>query len=222
MEKPRPSPNFGKCTSTRVTRARRSTTAAGSSVGSSRSTSPCSGDGVLSLTTRRPLINVGIDEFLERRGTDAIHHVDEALSVAVPVREIAVDQTPDDVGHLGTRECRTDDFAKRCPEPWAYLALVAADLDLIPLLAVLVDAENADMPDVVVAAGVHAAGDVEIELADVVQIVEIVEAPLDGLRDRDRFRVRQRAEIAARATDDVGEQPEVRRGETERTRFAPY
>src|SRR3954469_15443516 len=104
MEKPRPSPNFGKCTSTRATRARRSTTAAGSSVGSSRSTSPCSGDGVLSAATRRPLINVGIDIFLERGDADAVHHIDEALGVAVPLREIAVDQTLDDLGHLGTRE----------------------------------------------------------------------------------------------------------------------
>ena len=55
-------------------------------------------------------------------------------------------------------------------------ALVAADLDLVPLLAVLVDAEDADVADVVVAAGIHAAGDVEVELADVVQVVEVVEA----------------------------------------------
>src|SRR2546430_2123878 len=118
----------------------------------------CAGDGVLSATTRRPLIRLAIDIFLERCDTDAVHHVDEALCVAVALREIAVDQPLDDVGHLGACERRTDDFAKRRLEPRAYLALVAADLDLVPLLAVLIHAEDADVAHVVVAARVHAAG----------------------------------------------------------------
>src|SRR5689334_1133681 len=160
MENPRPSPNFGKCTSTRATRARRSATAAGSSVGSSRTTSPSGGD-CGSLTTRRCLINAAIDVFLEGRDADAVHHLDEALGVAVAVREIALDQLLDDVRHFGARERRADDFAERgLRRAGTYLALVTADLDLVPLLAVLVDAEDADMADMVMAAGVHAARDV--------------------------------------------------------------
>jgi hypothetical protein len=67
--------------------------------------------------------------------------------------------------------------------------------------------------DVVVAAGVHAAGDVQVELADVEQVVQVVEAALDGFGDRDRLGVGQRAEVTARAADDVGQQADVRRGE---------
>ena len=78
---------------------------------------------------------------------------------------------------------------------------------------VLVDAEDADVADVVVAAGVHAARDVQVQLADVVQVVEVVEAALDRLGDRDRLGVGERAEVAARAADDVGEEPHVGRGE---------
>jgi hypothetical protein len=66
------------------------------------------------------------------------------------------------------------------------VALLAADGDLVPLLVVLVDAEDADVGDVVVAAGVHAARDVERDVADVVEIVEVVELLVDGLGDRDR------------------------------------
>ena len=69
------------------------------------------------------------------------------------------------------------------------------------------------MADVVVAAGVDAARDVQLDLADVVLEVEVVEALGDGGRDRDRFRIRQRAVVAARAGNDVGQQADVRRGQ---------
>src|SRR5437868_5006215 len=150
MEKPRPSPNFGKFTSTRATFGRRSAKAAGSSVGSRRRTSP-SGDGELSWTTRHCLINAAIDVFLERRDADAVHQVDEALGVAIAVAEVALDQALDHVGHLGARDRGTDHFAKRgLRATRAHLALVSADLDLVPLVAVLIDAEDTDVADVVV------------------------------------------------------------------------
>ncbi len=53
-------------------------------------------------------------------------------------------------------------------------------------------------------------------LADVVQVVQIVEALLDGRGDRDRLGVGQRAEVAAGAADDVGQQADVRRGQAGR------
>src|SRR6266568_5010499 len=175
----------------------------------------------LSATMRRSLISVAIHEFLEGFDADAVHHVDEALGVAVAAREVAIDQPLDHVGHLGAGEGRADHLAQRRAHARADLALVAADLDLVPLLAVLVDSEDADMADMMVAAGVHAARDVEVELADVVQVVQVVEALLDRLRDRDRLGVGERAEIAARAADDVGEQPQVGRREAERLDFPP-
>src|SRR6185369_10466169 len=161
----------------------------------------------------RPLIRVAIDAFLERLDANALHDVDEAFGVAVAVLEVALDQRLDHVGYVGAREGGPEDLAQRSGR------LIAADLDLVPLLAVLVDAEDADVSDMVVAAGVHAAGDVEVELADLVQVVEVVEALLDRLRHRDRLRVGERAEVAARAADDVGEQADVRRREAEDASF---
>jgi hypothetical protein len=93
----------------------------------------------------------------------------------------------------------------------AAITLLAADGDLIPLLVVLVDAENADIGDVVVAAGVHAARDVERNVADVVQIVEVVELVVHRRGDRQRAGVGQRAEVAAGAADHVGQQADVGR-----------
>src|SRR5258706_2951803 len=221
----------------------RPATDAGSSAGSRRTASPCScsragrcaapcscasplGESAVCVAMRRPLISVAINVFLERFDTDALHDVDEALGFAVALFQIALDQTLDHVRHVGAGERGSDDFAERGLRrpgefPGAGLALVSADLDLVPLLAVLVDAEDADVTDVVVTAGIHAAGDVQVELADVVLVVEIVEAALQRLGDRDRLGVRERAEIPARARDDVRDQPQVRRREPQAERFVP-
>ena len=51
--------------------------------------------------------------------------------------------------------------------------------------------------------------------------VAVVEAALDRLRHRDRARVRERAEIAARAGDDVGDQADIRRRQTQQLGFKP-
>ncbi|MNO90041.1 hypothetical protein D3C76_815410 [compost metagenome] len=77
------------------------------------------------------------------------------------------------------------------------------------------------MADVVVTTGVHATGDVQVQFADVEQVVQVVEAALDRFGDRDRLGVGQGAEITARAADDVGQQADVRRGETLLAQLAP-
>ncbi|OGA28514.1 MAG: hypothetical protein A3I01_00445 [Betaproteobacteria bacterium RIFCSPLOWO2_02_FULL_65_24] len=97
----------------------------------------------------------------------------------------------------------------------------AADGDLVELLALLVHAENADVADVVMAAGIHAARDVEVELADIVQVVQIVEAPLDRLGHGNGLGIGERAEVPAGAGDDVGQQADVGRSQAERLDFAP-
>ena len=53
---------------------------------------------------------------------------------------------------------------------------LAAERDLIKLLAVLLDAENADMADMVMAAGIDAAGNVDVQPAEIALQIEIAEA----------------------------------------------
>src|SRR5712691_3032788 len=175
----------------------------------------------LSAAMRRSLISVAIDGFLEGFDADAVHHVDEALGVAVAPREIALDQLFDHVGDLGAGERWADDLAEGYAAAGPDFTLVATDLDLVPLLAALVDAEYADVTDVMVAASVHAAGDIEVDLADIVQVVEIVEALLNGFGHRDRLGVGERAEVPARAANDVGEQTDIGCGEPQRLHLLP-
>ena len=51
----------------------------------------------------------------------------------------------------------------------AVLVGTAADRDLIELLAVLLDAENADVADMVMAAGIDAAGNIDVQAAEIVR-----------------------------------------------------
>src|SRR5262245_55109178 len=115
MEKPRPSLNLGKLTSTRDACGRRAATAAGSSCGSRRITSPaCSSlsEGGFA-TTRRSLISVAIDSRLEGFDADTVHHVDEALDFAFSLVHVEAEQLGHHVGHFRPRDRGAEDLADR-------------------------------------------------------------------------------------------------------------
>src|SRR5439155_4140195 len=163
-------------------------TMTGESAGTSASAAASRSSIQPSSTTARPLMSSGIHALLERLDSQPPDGVDKAF-VIVPALDVDVDQTGDDVGHFVGRERRPDNLAEG-----RLLPLVAADRYLVPLLAVLIDAEHADVSDVVVTAGIHAAGNVEVDIADVIQIVEVVEAALYRFGDGNRFRIGERAE----------------------------
>src|ERR1700674_4144458 len=83
---------------------------------------------------------------------DAPHGVDKALVLTVPLAHIDFKQPGNGLGHLVFRHRWTDDFAER-----RRAGRGSANRDLVPLLAVLIDAENTDVADVMVAAAVHTA-----------------------------------------------------------------
>src|SRR5450432_3333954 len=152
-------------------------TITGASVGIDASASTSRSSVQRSSTIARSLMSCGILAFLERFDAQAAHRVDEAF-VLVPPLDEHVDQPFHDIGHLLCRERRADDLAER-----SLHALVTADRNLVPLLAVLIDTEHADVAHMVMTAGIHAARNIERDVAEVVQVVEIVEASLDRLGD---------------------------------------
>src|SRR3974390_1238066 len=115
----------------------------------------------------------------ERRQPDPPHGVDEALAVLTQLA-IGLDDPLESDRHLVLRDRGADHLTER-----GEAVGRAAEAYLVPLLAVLVDAEDADVADGVMAAGVHATGHLDLDLAEVVEVVEIVEALLDLARDRD-------------------------------------
>src|SRR3954471_1566238 len=156
--------------------------------------SPLSGSGVSTASLTKlssaifPPLTSGIDALLEGLDTEALHRVDEQLLRPLAQCKIGFDDVLDDVGDLVELDAGADQIAQR-----GTLVGTAADGDLVDLLTVLLDAENADMTDMVMAAGVDAAGDVDVEPADQIGELVVGEAPRQLLRDRDRARIRQRA-----------------------------
>src|SRR5206468_7582291 len=112
---------------------------------------------------------------LEGRDAEALHGIDEEL-VVVAVVEVGLDEAGHDVGHVGGRERGADDLAE-C----RLAALAPADGHLVPLGPLLVDAEDADVAHAMMAARIHAARAVEVELADAMEITQAVEAALHRL-----------------------------------------
>src|SRR5690554_8053160 len=112
----------------------------------------------------------GIDPLLEGFEADTAIGVEEGLAVAA-LTDVDLKQGIDHFRDLLAAEGGAEDLTQR-----RFVALGATQRDLVPLLALLVDAEDADLAHVVVAAGVHAAGDIELQRAEVVEEVEVVEA----------------------------------------------
>src|SRR5256885_2200671 len=153
----------------------------------------------------------GIAGGLERVDAHAAHGGDEGLETAafaLALLAVGGQQGLDHAGHFGGAERGADDLAGR-GRAGQVGAVGAAQRDLVPLLAVLVHAQDADVAAVVVAAAVDAAADVQVDLAQVPQLVQVLVALGDGLGNGQGACIGQRSE-------------ERRVGKECRSRWSPY
>src|SRR6185437_11007639 len=173
-----------------------SRTATFSGIGTSSATSwKLSSAGLPSLTNR-------IHAFLERLDADAGHRVDKDFVRPCAQLDIGRDDILDDVGNFFVWHGRAEQRAEL-----GVLVGLAAERDLIEFLALLLDA---DMADMVMAAGIDAAGYVDMQPADIALQIEVGKTTRDFHRHRNRARVGEAAIIEARARDDVGDEVDVR------------
>src|SRR5262245_3419844 len=100
----------------------------------------------------RPALTSRIDTLPERLDTDAFDRIEKDLVRPRAQLEVSFDNVLDHVRHLGVGHGRTDQGAEH-----RILVRLAPDGHLIELLAVLLDAEQADVTDVMMAAGIDAA-----------------------------------------------------------------
>src|SRR5262245_12667360 len=164
----------------------------------------------MTISRRRIISRIrsySVDPILEWLDAEAAHGIDEAL-LFVSLLHIDVYEFLNRVRNGGLWNRRPDDLAER-----RVFGCRTADGDLVPLFTVLIDTENADVSDVMMAARVHATGHLDLYLAEIVEVVEITEVGLNLLGYWNRGRVGKRAKIEPRATDHVGECANVRRGE---------
>src|SRR3546814_1354788 len=116
---------------------------------------------------------------------DAGQGIVEALSLAA-LLQVGGNDVVDGLDHLVVGEGGADDLPER-----SVLVGAAAEGDLVEFLALLVDAEDADVAHVMMAAGVDAAGDLDLEVADLVLAFQVAEALGDALGDGDGSRDRK-------------------------------
>src|SRR5581483_2704788 len=154
-----------------------------------------------------------IESLLERLRPHAPPGIEEGLSVDT-LGDIGADNGVDRLRNGLGAEAGADDGADRGIVLWR-----AAERDLVKLGALLVDAQDADIARVVMAAGVDAARHVEPERADLLLALEVFEALGDFLGDRDRAGIGEVAIVEARAADHVAEKVVIAGGETCRTEF---
>src|SRR5271154_875796 len=147
----------------------------------------------------RPPSTSGIDALPKRLDAGALDRVDEQFVRPLPQFEIGRGDVLDHVGHLRIGHRRPDQRAER-----GILVGLAAERDLIKLLAVLLDAENADMADMVMAAGIDAAGNIDVQPAEVAGEIAVAEAPRNLLADRNRRRIAEVAKVGPRTGKDAG------------------
>src|SRR5262245_29309386 len=100
----------------------------------------------------RCLMSRRIDACLERSNADAANGLEEGFAV-LALCHVHIEDALDGLGHFGLCNGRADHLA----DGRIAAARRAAQRDLVPLLATLIDAEDADVPDGVMTAAVHAA-----------------------------------------------------------------
>src|SRR3569832_1209340 len=151
-----------------------------------------------------------IGDVLERLHADAAIGVEEALARLAHF-QIVVHHPLHHVRDLMLAEARPHDVADA-----RVFRARAAELELVVLHALLVDAQDADMARMMMPAGIDAAADLDLQLTDLLLPHDIGELLGDVLRNRDRARIGEVAVVQPRARDDVGDQPRIRRGEVQR------
>src|SRR5262249_44405701 len=97
-------------------------------------------------------------------------------------------------------------FTERCLIP-----LRAANRNLIPLFAILIDTKNTDVPYMVMTTGVHSTGNIQIDWTKIKKVIQIIETLLNRLRNRNGFSICQWTKLSAGKGNDIGKQPNVGR-----------
>src|SRR5258705_3333223 len=125
---------------------------------------------------RPPLTS--IKALLERLRADPAIGVQETFALVTKAL-IGIDHVLDRVDDPFPIEARSENLAER-----SIFRAGAAEQELIILHAFAVDAQNADMADMVMPAGIDAAGDLDLQFAEIVLAFEIGKAFGDRRRDR--------------------------------------
>src|SRR5688572_7618784 len=161
-------------------------------------------------------LSSGIEGFLEGLRPQPPVDLEERLLLADADRKIGVDNLIDRVGHLVGCEAWADDLTNG-----GAFRRGTAKRDLVELLAPLIEAENADVADMMMAAGIDAARDVDLERPDLLLPGKVGKTPGDALGDWYGSRGRQCTIVKTGAGYDVAGKTQIGRGQPVRLEYLP-
>ena len=140
----------------------------------------------------------GIDSLLEGIHSDTLISGKERLALDAFLN-IHINDLGDYTGDVIFKERWADNLTHL-----GISAGAATEGHLIVLFAFFVDTQNTDVANVVMTAGIHAAGDIQFDITQVIQIVQVVELTLNLLGNGDGLGIGQGAEITTGTADDIG------------------
>src|ERR1700733_11399074 len=158
----------------------------------------------------------GIDALLEWIDSEALDGGEETLVRSVAQFEVGGHDLFDHVGHLPIG----NGGPQQCAEFRGFVG-TTAKRDLIELFAVLLHPQYADIADMMMPAGIDAAGDVDVQLPEITGKVEIAKAMRQLLGDRYGAGIGKTAIIEARTGDDVGDEADIGGGYPDAVERAP-
>src|SRR5690606_31996772 len=129
-------------------------------------------------STTRPFLTRGIKRLLERGLSKTRHRVGELLRSRGAQLQVLLNHPPDRRRHFLVFQAGALDHADG-----GSLVCASAKQDLVEFFAFLVDAKDADMADMVVAARIDATRDIDMQCADLVLEFRVGEQRLDIVGD---------------------------------------
>src|SRR5262245_53714722 len=151
----------------------------------------------------------GIEGLLEGLGPQAAIGGEKGLLRPGAQFQVGVDHRLDRIDDAIGAKARTGDAGQG-----RILRARASEQQLVVFLAPLLDAQNADRPDVMVSAGVEAARNLDLELTHLVLARR--QPRRDALGNGNGARIGEPTVVEAGAGDDVGREPGIGFGETDR------
>src|SRR5918999_5520241 len=144
-----------------------------------------------------------IDPRLEGFDPDPAIGVEETF-VLESAFDIDIQDLSQRIGHLDLGDGRTQAVTER-----GIVFRGPTKRDLVILFALLIHPEDADVSHMMMAAGIHATGHLDLDLAEIVEVVQIIEPLVDLPGDGDRAGIGERAVVKSGTADHIRERADI-------------
>src|SRR5918992_955181 len=144
-----------------------------------------------------------IDPRLEGFNPDPAIGVEETLALESAF-DIGIQDLSQRISHFGFGDSWTQAVTER-----GIVFRGPTERDLVILFALLIHPEDTDVPHMMMAAGIHAARHLDLDLTEIVEVVQIIEPLVDLPGDGDRAGIGERAVVESGTADHIRERADI-------------